>query len=52
MLERFMANNYFQKWFTMEFVQANSVNLEEYKAMPLYGLQTALFEISAKWVSC
>ena len=42
MLERFVANNYFQNWFTMEFVKANSVNLEEYQAMALYDKQLCL----------
>ena len=39
MLERFAANNYFQNWFKMECVQANSVNLEENQTMPLYDEQ-------------
>ena len=42
MIERFVGNNYFQNWFTIEFVQANSVNLEEYQAMPLYDKQLSL----------
>jgi hypothetical protein len=42
MIERFIANNYFQNWFTVEFVQANNVNLEEYQHMPLYNEQLCL----------
>ena len=42
MLEKFEANNYFQNFFTMEFVQANSVNLEEYQAMHLYDEELCL----------
>lgn len=51
MLERFVANNYFQNWFTMEFVQANSVNLEEYQNMPIYDEQLCLrFQLNGFYV--
>ena len=51
MLERYVANNYFQNWFTMEFVQANSVNLQEYQTMPLYDEQLCLrFQLNGFYV--
>ena len=42
MIERFIANNYYQNWLTLEFVQLNKVNLEEYQNMPLYDEQLCL----------
>ena len=42
MTGRFVANNFFQNWFTAEFVQANNVNLEEYLIMPLYEEQICI----------
>ena len=51
MLERYVANNYFQNWFTMEFVQANSVNLQEYQTMHLYDEQLCLrFQLNGFYV--
>ena len=41
MTERFVANNYFLNWFTVEFVHANNVDLEEY-----------LFQIFTGFVYC
>ena len=42
MIERFIANNYYQNWLTLEFVQLNKVNLTEYQNMPLYDEQLCL----------
>lgn len=51
MLERYIANNYFQNWFTMEFVEANHVNLEVYQSMPLYDEQLCLrFQMNGYYV--
>ena len=51
MLERFVANNYFQNWFTMEFVEANNVNLEEYQALPIYDERLCLrFQLNGFYV--
>ena len=42
MIERFIANNYYQNWLTLEFVQLNKVNLTEYQNMPLNDEQLCL----------
>ena len=42
MIERFIANNYYQNWLTLEFVQLNKANLTEYQNLPLYDEQLCM----------
>ena len=42
MIERFIANNYYQNWLKIEFVQLNKVNLTIYQNMPLYDEQLCM----------
>ena len=49
--KRFFANNYFQYWFTAEFVQADYVNSEDYQNMPLYDKQICLrFQLTGYYI--
>ena len=36
-IQRFIANNYFQGWYTSEYVQQNNVDLLLYQHLPLYS---------------
>ena len=42
MIERFIANNFYQNWLTEEFVQLKNVPLSKYQNMPLYDEQLCL----------
>ena len=46
MVERFIANNYFENWFTDDFIETNHVDLDAYQHMELFDEQLCLcFEI-------
>ena len=42
MVERFIANNYFQNWFTDDLIQNKHVDLDEYWNMELFDEQLCL----------
>ena len=45
MVERFIANNYFQNWFTDDLIQTNHVDLDKYQHMELFDQNNFVFAL-------
>ena len=52
MVERFIANNYFQNWFTDDLIQTNHVDLDEYRHMDIAEYVLSLCDSDAKLQRC